>query len=270
MMQNKYPIFIPTKGRWERTLTVNAFRKINQPFKIIIEEQEFDNYRKVIDEKDILIVPHRDKGVTVTRNWLWDYCQKQGYERYWTFDDNIKGFYRLYKNKEYSLETNNFIRAMEDFVDRYENVAIAGMEYEMFIPAKQKHQPFKVNHRIFSNMLIQTNIPYRFKTFFNEDSELCIRILKDGWCTILFIAFMAAKTTTMTMKGGNTPFYNATNNRLEFVQELQREHPDVVEIVKRYGRWHHKVNYKPFHKNPLKKKEGIEVPKGVDNYNMEL
>ena len=29
-------------------------------------------------------------------------------------------------------------------------------------------------------------------------------VLKDGWCTVLFICFLADKATTMTMKGGNT------------------------------------------------------------------
>lgn len=38
----------------------------------------------------------------------------------------------------------------------------------------------------------------------NEDTDLSFRALKDGYCTILFNAFLCDKAQTMTMKGGNT------------------------------------------------------------------
>jgi len=75
----------------------------------------------------------------------------------------------------------------------------------------------------------------------------------------------------MTMKGGNTPYYEATNNRLEFVKELHQEHPDCVKLVKRYGRWHHMIDYKRFYKkNRLIKRKDIEVPTGTNEYGMIL
>lgn len=269
-MNNKYPVFIPSKGRWETPLTANAFKKIGQSFKLVIEKQEYSQYsRKFIDD-ELLVVPHRDKGVTVTRNWIWDYAQQMGVKRYWTFDDNISRFNRVHKNQKYQISTKLFLLAIEDFVDRYENVAVASMEYEMFTPQKQKFPPFRLNKRCFSNQLILTDIPFRYKTFFNEDSELCINVLKNGWCTILFNAFVVQKKRTMTMKGGNTPYYNATNNRLEFVKELQQAHPDVVHIVQRYGRWHHMIDYDRFKNNKLIKKEGIEIKDGWDEYRMVL
>ena len=57
------------------------------------------------------------------------------------------------------------------------------------------------------------------------------------------------------MKGGNTDnVYHDTDNRREFAESLREQHPDVVEVVWRYERWHHQVNYKPFKDNKLIKK----------------
>ena len=54
------------------------------------------------------------------------------------------------------------------------------------------------------------------------------------------------------MKGGNTDtIYAETNNRKEFAESLKEQHPDLVNVVWRYNRWHHEVNYEPFKKNKL-------------------
>jgi hypothetical protein len=36
------------------------------------------------------------------------------------------------------------------------------------------------------------------------------------------------------------------------------------------GRWQHQVDYRPFKKNRLILKEGVEIPEGVNNYGMVL
>ena len=74
----------------------------------------------------------------------------------------------------------------------------------MFAKRKFKIPPYYPNTRIYSCMLIKNDIPYRWRGRYNEDTDLSIRVLKDGWCTILFNAFLADKSQTMTMKGGNT------------------------------------------------------------------
>ena len=53
-------------------------------------------------------------------------------------------------------------------------------------------------------------------------------------------------------------------------QSLQQQHPDVVEITRKWGRWQHQVDYRPFKRNRLIRKEGIVIPEGVNNYGMKL
>lgn len=245
------------------------------PYKAVVEPQQFDDYAAVIGEQNILVLPHQDKGLVVTRNWIWDHALESGAYRFWTFDDNITEFYRLTGNIKYRCTSGTFLYAIEDFVERYENVPIAGMQYELFAPRMKGWKPFIPNTRVYSNMLILTDVrdpngkPYRNEGFYNDDTDLCLRILKDGWCTMLFCAFLANKKATMTVKGGMTPHYQG-DGRLKMAQELQAKHPDVVTITRKWGRWQHQVDYRPFKGNRLKLKPGVVVPQGVNNYGMKL
>lgn len=78
----------------------------------------------------------------------------------------------------------------------------------------------------------------------------------------------------MQMKGGNTEELYKLNDgqdgRLLMAQSLQQQHPDIVQIKRRWGRWQHVVDYSSFCKNKLIRKQGIDIPKGVNNYGMVL
>lgn len=83
----------------------------------------------------------------------------------------------------------------------------------------------------------------------------------------------------MTVKGGMTPHYQANqggaegkeaDGRYRMAKELQDKHPDVTTITRKWGRWQHQVNYKPFRKNALRLKPGVVIENGVDNYGMDL
>jgi len=269
-MNPKYPIFIPTKGRWKNPLTIKAFLKIGVKFRIVIEKQEYNQYKKIVDTENILVVPHQDKGLTVTRNWIWDFAQSERHERFWTFDDNIRVFYRLNRNLKGRVSSGTIFKIIEDFTDRYENAVITGMNYELLVPRKSKVPPYNLNTRIYSNMLIKTDIPFRNVLFFNDDTDLCLRILKAGYCTILFNAFLADKMSTMIMSGGMTDYYKKTDKRLQFAEELVQAHPDVAKITWKWNRWQHHVDYSKFKRNKLIRKSGIEIPEGINNYGMVL
>ena len=78
----------------------------------------------------------------------------------------------------------------------------------------------------------------------------------------------------MTMSGGNTEALYKLNDgqdgRLLMAQSLQQQHPDVVTVGRRWNRWQHVVNYRPFKNNKLIRKPGVEIPEGVNNYGMVL
>jgi hypothetical protein len=169
---------------------------------------------------------------------------------------------------------------MEDFCLRYKNVAMAGPNYRGFIMQKSKYKPFRCNTRIYSCNLIRNDIPFRWRGRYNEDTILSLDILKAGWCTIQFNAFLQHKMGTQTMSGGNTDeLYHGGKDKtgaysktgtIEKSLMLQREHPDVTRIVKRWDRVHHFVNYLPFKKNKLIKKDNLTFENKINNYGMVL
>jgi hypothetical protein len=273
-MNLKYPFYIISKGRWESRLTSKAFEKLKIPYKIVIEPQEYDKYSKVIDKNKILVLPFSNlgKGSIPARNWVWEHSISINAKRHWIFDDNISGFRRLNKGKRIRVGDGIIFKAAEDFVDRYKNIALAGFQYYGF--AAKIKKPLLLNARIYSNILIKNDIPYKWRGRYNEDTDLSIRVLKDGWCTVLFYAFLAEKKATMTMKGGNTDELYKQNKkfdgRLEMAKSLMQQHPDIVKIKRKWGRWQHVVDYSSFRNNKLIPKENIEITQKINNYEMKL
>ena len=100
---------------------------------------------------------------------------------------------------------------------------------------------------------------------------------------MLFNNFLVGKAATMTMKGGNTEeVYNIDqvgdrrhrdgsnfDNRREFADSLVSQHPDVVKLAFKWGRWHHDVDYSVFIQKPTKK-PGLNIKRGVNEYGMKL
>lgn len=246
------------------------------PYHIVVEPQEYENYAAAIDPAKIYVLPFSNlgQGSIPARNWVWEHSIKAGAERHWILDDNINNFFRLNDNLKVPAKTGSIFAAAEDFVDRYINVAISGFHYFMFASRKSKLPPFELNTRVYSCILIKNDIPYRWRGRYNEDTDLSLRALKDGWCTVLFMAFLAEKMRTMTMKGGNTDELYKQNEqmdgRLLMAKSLQQQHPDVTKIVWKWGRWQHSVDYRRFKNNRLIRKSGVEIPEGVNNYGMKL
>lgn len=270
LVNPKYPVYIISKGRWELRHTSRALERMRVPYHIVIEPQEYEQYAAVIDPKKILVLPFSNlgQGSIPVRNWVWEHSIGLGAKRHWVIDDNIRGFYRLNNNARTPVMTGAIFRAAEDFVDRYENVAMSGLQYKMFAWHKDVWPPYTQNTRIYSCILLRNDIKHRWRGRYNEDTDLSLRILKDGWCTILFYAFLCDKLATMTIKGGNTDELYKDDGRLKMAESLVEQHPDIVRVIKRWGRAQHQVDYTPFRINQLKLKKGIKVRRENDDYGM--
>lgn len=142
--------------------------------------------------------------------------------------------------------------------------------YLSYAPDRQIIPPYILNWRIYSMLLIRNDVPYRWRGRYNEDTDLSLRMMKDGWCTVQFNAFLGDKATTQTMKGGNTEEFYAKEGTKNKSQMLVDMHPDVTKLIWAYDRWHHKVDYSQFKKNKLIRKPNLNIPEGVNNYGMVL
>lgn len=278
----RYPVYVISKGRWKSRMTVKALERIKVPFEIVVEPQEYDKYAEHIDPKKILKLPKEGFGGGCSipaRNWCWNHSRKRGAARHWILDDNIEGFYRLHENLKTPVGDSAIFRAAEDFTDCYTNVAMSGFNYFMFAPRKSAAiKPYSLNTRVYSCILLSNTAktpedePYAWRGRYNEDTDLSLRILKDGWCTVLFNAFLAFKQTTMSMVGGNTEslYVGVPDGRLEMAKSLKKQHPGVVHITHKWGRFQHHVDYTQFRKNRLKARPDLQIQKVQNNYGMEL
>lgn len=286
MTKPKYPIYIPSSGRADTQLTSRSLDRMGVEHSIIVEPDEVPKYKKLsyptatIIELDLDYFKDYETfddlgdtasyGAGPARNYAMDLSIKDGHERHWVMDDNIRRFVRLHLNKKVDATDGGFFVPMEEFCDRYENVAMAGPHYEMFIFAKRRWEPFTLNSRIYSCNLIWNKLPYRWHARRNEDTLLSLAMLKDGWCTILFNSFLQGKVATQRMEGGNTSVFYDTEGTLPKSQSLVDLHPDVAKLSYRWGRAHHWVDYRPFKKNKLRLKKGLNVSKEPNNFGMVL
>jgi len=285
-MNPKHPIYIVSKNRADSRMTSRTLEELHVPYYIVVEEQEYETYCAVIDRSKVLILDKRfqtdydtcdalgstkSKGPGAARNFAWDHAIKSGATWHWVMDDNIRHFFRLNQNMRVRVTDGSIFRAMEDFCERYINLAMAGPNYRFFVPSRSKRPPYVTNTRIYSCNLIRNDTPFRWRGRYNEDTDLSLRMLKAGWCTVQFNAFLQGKVATQTVKGGNTAEFYAKEGTLAKSMMQVQLHPDVSRLVKKYGRWHHFVDYTPFKKMKLVRKQGVLPPRAsVNNYGMKL
>lgn len=275
----KYPVYIPSKGRSDCATTPELLKQRGISFFLVVEPQEADQYKKAFGDC-VLVLPFSNLGLgsIPARNWIWQHALENGHDYHWILDDNILGFWRCHANRRIVVDESSApLRVVESFVDRHENIAFAGLSADGFCPDRNVIAPFTLNTRVYSVTLINSKLPHRWRGKYNEDTDICLRALKDGWSTVLFRSMLMKKAHTASgsgeggMKGGNTEnVYNGGDHRLAFAQSLADQHPDCVKVTWKFNRWHHEVDYSKFKGNKPILKPGIVPRVGPDEYGMKL
>jgi hypothetical protein len=275
----QYPIYVLSKGRYEKRLTADALNEMGCPFYLLIEDCEKELYKS--SEKyptNYLIMPpeldNKGCGSITARNFAWAHSEGDGdhpqFDKHWVMDDNMNGFFRFHKNQRIKCVSPIAIKQCEIITSQYDNVYLSGLQYKSFCPeiCKNKANVIK-NTRIYSCILIRNDLDVKLNTEkwrgkYNEDTDLSLRVLKSGGCNLLLQNFLCDKQTTMSCKGGNTDGIYAKNIdglKLKY-DSLYAQHPDVVKPSKKFSKTlHHQVDYSKWANNPLKL-NGVEVSSG--------
>jgi hypothetical protein len=255
----KYPIYIVSKGRAYNPKTAKIFLKENIPFKIAVEPQEVKEYENAVGKEHVLELPFSNlgQGSTPARNFVWDYSIKAGHKRHYVFDDNITSFAKLSNGKRiYNYSALESFLCLEKLTDNFRKIALSGFNYAGFVTRETK-KPFQINTHVYSGILINNDIPFRWRLKYNEDVDLCLQALHKKWNTILLNAFLIDKTSTATkQKGGNqTELYKNNDPEMKFLKAktLAEQWPQYAKITKRFDRIHHFVDWKKHFQHPLVK-----------------
>jgi hypothetical protein len=278
----RYPIYVPSKDRYQRNraLTLRALLRDEIPFRLVIQPAQIAGYEPYVTSHDeLLVLPRDDFGLLNTRNWIRAHAEAAGHARHWQLDDNISGFYRLWDGRRVPVHAGAALRVCEDLTDRFTNVGVSGLNYDMFVPADTR-TPFYRNVHVYSCTLVNHEMPHRWRLRYNDDTDLCLQALTTGWATLLVNAFMAKKVTTMMVRGGNTDdLYRDdaegdardTRGRYEMARVLERQWPRLVTLTRKFGRYQHSVNWGAFNV-PLRLRAGVDpaaLPE-VDEYGLTL
>ena len=278
----QFPLYVPSKGRSAYMITSRALTRMGVRHTIVVEPDEMDAYRAAVAERELLadVVEldmafkeryeycdahglEKSSGPGPARNFIWHHAIASGAARHWVMDDNIATFMRLTDNMKHPVRSGVFFRMMEDFVLRYTNVAMAGPNYDTFTMRRSALPPFVLNTRIYSCNLIRNDLPFRWRGRYNEDTILSLDMLKAGWCTIWFNAFVQRKLQTQMLAGGNTDEFYAVEGKpvagsrytdtgtVEKSRMLARVHPDCATVVWKFHRVHHRVDYGRFKRQRL-------------------
>jgi hypothetical protein len=283
-VNNKYPIFIISKGRFRKRVgnryiyeppkTAKYLESCNIDYRIVVEKQEYDDYCISIDKDKVMILPDEymnlDQGSIPVRNFVHHYNLQEGSYAYWLLDDNIKSYVYNDNDERYMIRDGFMFAVNENILNNYENLYLTGHQYKMFVVPRQNTTKIVSTHtRVYSSILIRTDIPtlnesndiWRGK--YNEDTDLSLRILKLGLPTLITNNIVADKEETGA-PGGNHQIYLQDNNASGVLksQALLEHHSDVVDIIKNYNRTHHKIKnsfiYKCRADIPLIKSEFFE------------
>ena len=284
---NRYPIYVVSKGRSDICKTSVYLSQMEVKHNVVVEPLEVKDYENNLDLNYANVIPldlkykedydtfsdigiENSTGPGAARNFCWQHSINNGFKWHWVMDDNTnEGFHWLYQNNKIKCRTGAFFCAIEDFVDRYDNIAIAGLNYSKFCKEIDRVPPYVMNTRIYSYLLIRNDIPYKWRGRYNEDTDLSLRVLKDGWCTVQFNSLLAGKITTQKMKGGNTDEFYAKEGTINKSQMLKDMHPDVTDVVWKFNRWHHQVDYSGF-KQRLNSIVDLSLLPKVNNYGMKI
>jgi hypothetical protein len=234
--KNKYPIYVPSKGRANlQNFTIDALKQSNLDYFIVVEPQDYDLYIQTQDKDHILVMPENDQGIAYARNFCKKHSTNAGHLYHWQIDDNIKTFGKRIANKNLPCPAAECLLPVESVVSQYTNIGLAGISHIMFAFAKANAIDF--NKQIYSCFLVNNSNDIFWRSNTVDDTDYSLQTLEKGYCTVIFNRLLMNKATTMKIKGGNTDSEYAGSGRLNRSLQLQKDWPKgEFKITEQYGR----------------------------------
>lgn len=258
----RFPVYIPTKGRPDNQMTArNLLRLGITPF-LVVDESELDVYKAAQPDCNVIafppsyvadyertpeLEPHPTTGAA--HNFIWDHARSGGYSHHWAIDDNIHHFHnRDPKGRVRQPTSPAPFRWHEDLALRYRNLA----GFSLGLGHTFGSKPFTLNTRMYCSVLWRNDLDQygiRWRRGLNDDTIVSLDILKTRyWCTAeshMLLGYKMPTSRTGRLAGGMTDFYEQ-GGFLRKSAEAVRLHPDCVRTVARYGRIHHRIDYRQF------------------------
>lgn len=230
----QYPIYIPSKGRATTCYVANILKREGLPFTIAVEPKDADEYAAKYGTYNLLVIPENDNGVAYVRNCIKKHSISNGDLYHWQLDDNIKSFQRLIAKRMPAQAAEN-LTYVENIINNYKNIAVAGMAYSTFAFGNVKD--ISINKSPASGFLVKNDIDIWWRKGVPVDIDYTLQCLSNGWCSIVFNKILIEKPSPLTMKGGCTEIEYGGGKREQRTMKLCEYWPDYVKPKYKYGRF---------------------------------
>lgn len=244
-MNNK--IFIPSRGRYENSPTLNMAVKDSAPVTVFVEPQEVDNYKKNYPQFEYVVLPESNKGITFVRNYMKEYAQNLGYENYWQIDDDITNLYYRTGKKLINANFSVLFNSEQQFIEA--GVALGALEFRPFAWSATTDLLFGsyCNAVVFVNLKLIPDIWYR--DFGKEDIDFAMQVIRKRLKTARTTLYAFATPPLGSNAGGLKEIYYDLGSDARCVDTMIETWGSHIckKIVKPSGRVDVKVNWKNIH-----------------------
>lgn len=248
-------IFIPTKTRYDNCKTANLIGNYKNLF-LVVEPQEYKEYRINYPNFNILQLPEDDKGLAYARNWVKLFTIRGAIKQYWLLDDDISYFYKREGTK---LIRNNYddtlLDAQNYFVDN--NVACGALEYRQYAWSSNKRGVYNsfCDSAVFIDNKLTDGIWCNEELKLKIDRDFCIKVISSGnkTCRDTMNAFSVPPNGSN--KGGLKEIaYDQKDTELNACKKMIEIWGDDIcrHILKPDGRNDLKINWKNINNNQTK------------------
>lgn len=210
-----YPIYIPSKGRADISLTAKMLNAAKLPFHFVVEKHEWEEYQHHHPSVVILTLPEdQHDDLAYSRNLAKHHAASLGAKFHWQMDDDIADVEECLNRKSVTKDTESILTAMENFVDSYTNVVMAGMDTSVF---GRLAPEYRFNQQVGGCFLQRSDLPFDYAPNTMESFDYNLQVLSAGFCTVRFGRYMFRWRPRGSQKGGYT------EDELSKPKQLQRQ-----------------------------------------------
>lgn len=241
----KYP------GKWfivcgNNDETIDQYRKNWGEDRVI----EFDWYEAIkhTDTLDNLGFENNPSGAVPVRNATHDISRNAGELRHWQLDDDYNTFacYDPKTGKNKVIKDGRVLqkKMLQIALFAY-NTKIPNAGFTLSTIEAAPDNRYNIARRVFNAHCLPStdDIFVRWRGRLNDDVINAQDILREGKIGMQFRFVSTATTPTQQEKGGLTEFYKQVGTVRKTAYVVLNA-PDITKLVIRFGRYHHKVDWK--------------------------
>jgi hypothetical protein len=224
----KYTIYIPSKGR-PNCSTPKLLG--NTKYYLVVEPQDKKAYIDNFGKNKVLVLNKNNKGLWYARKWIKKYSTKKSEKFHWQIDDDIRAFMKrdvkLQKNKRRTAYS--VLGHIENYVQRYKNIGMAGLKSEAFAWGAKRDLDF--NKQIAGVALLNNKVKVSYRDNVIEDTDYSMQVLSAGgdYCTVLFNRLILSTVKLGSNEGG----HQSSNDYLKRAKGLIKKWPQHFKIKER-------------------------------------